>query len=77
LINFITEHFEVDSQSITFKDNLITFSKGEISFSELANLAYMNRISLSSTGYYATPKIHYDRAKGEGRPFFYYAHGVA
>ncbi|MEI8618324.1 molybdopterin-dependent oxidoreductase [Pseudoalteromonas sp. B193] len=69
LIDFITEHFEVDSNTVVFKDNLITFSKGEISFSELANLAYMNRISLSSTGYYATPKIHYDRAKGEGRPF--------
>ena len=77
LIDFITEHFEVDSNTVVFKDNLITFSKGEISFRDLANLAYMNRISLSSTGYYATPKIHYDRAKGEGRPFFYYAHGVA
>lgn len=77
MIDFVSQRFTVPNESIVFKDNKITHDKGEISFNELANLAYMNRISLSSTGYYATPKIHYDRAKGEGRPFFYYAHGVA
>ena len=35
------------------------------------------RISLSSTGFYATPKITWDRAKGKGRPFFYFAYGAA
>ena len=39
--------------------------------------ADFNRISLSSTGFYATPKIHYDRSTFTGRPFFYYAYGVA
>ncbi len=35
------------------------------------------RISLSSTGYYATPKILYDRASHKGRPFYYFAYGAA
>jgi xanthine dehydrogenase large subunit len=37
----------------------------------------MARISLSATGYYRTPKIHYDRATASGRPFFYFAYGAA
>ena len=34
-------------------------------------------MSLSATGYYRTPKIHYDRESASGRPFFYYAYGAA
>ena len=39
--------------------------------------AYLGRVSLSSTGFYATPDIHYDREKARGRPFFYFAYGAA
>jgi xanthine dehydrogenase molybdopterin-binding subunit B len=39
--------------------------------------AYMDRIGLSAVGYYATPGIHYDREKGRGRPFHYFAFGAA
>lgn len=46
-------------------------------FKELVNLAYMNRISLSATGFYKTPKIFWDRAAAKGRPFFYFAYGAA
>ncbi|MCL4124357.1 UNVERIFIED_CONTAM: hypothetical protein GTU68_024351 [Idotea baltica] len=42
-----------------------------------ANLAYQNRISLSATGFYATPKIKWDRMAGRGRPFFYFAYGAS
>ena len=41
------------------------------------NWTYQARISLSSTGYYATPKINWDRIKGQGRPFLYFAYGAA
>ena len=77
LVNFIAEHFNVDPTQIAFADNMIDYGPEKISFPELISLAYMNRISLSSTGYYATPKIHYDRSKSEGKPFFYYANGVS
>ncbi|RLA30161.1 MAG: xanthine dehydrogenase molybdopterin binding subunit, partial [Gammaproteobacteria bacterium] len=46
-------------------------------FPELAHLAWFNRISLSSTGFYKTPKINYDRSTFSGRPFFCYAYGAA
>ena len=47
------------------------------SLAEAATLAHAKRISLSATGFYATPKIHWDRATGKGRPFFYFAYGAA
>ena len=43
----------------------------------LVKQAYLARISLSATGYYATPNIHYDRASASGRPFYYFAYGAA
>ncbi len=77
LVNLIIDHFDADETTIVFADNKVSFNTGEINFADLANLAYTSRISLSSNGYYATPKIHFDRNEGKGRPFFYYSHGVA
>ena len=48
-----------------------------LTFADFVLLAYQHRISLSSTGYYKTPKIFYDRSKAWGRPFFYFALGAA
>ena len=46
-------------------------------FADLAKLARMQRVSLSSTGFYATPKIHFDPVTQTGRPFYYFAYGAA
>jgi xanthine dehydrogenase large subunit len=48
-----------------------------MSFQGFVNEAYLARTSLSATGYYKTPDIHYDRATHQGRPFYYYAYGAA
>jgi xanthine dehydrogenase large subunit len=77
LIEFIVEHFDTEKQSIHFEDGVIKYQGGEIGFTELVQLAYVHRISLSANGFYATPNIHFDRETGKGRPFFYYSHGAA
>ena len=46
-------------------------------FAEAVRLAYANRVSLSATGFYATPEIVWDRERGRGRPFYYFAYGAA
>lgn len=46
-------------------------------FAQAAMLAYTNRVSLSATGFYKTPDLSWDRIKGQGRPFFYFAQGIA
>jgi xanthine dehydrogenase large subunit len=48
-----------------------------MSLKEFVQLGYLARISLSATGFYKTPDIHYDRETHKGRPFYYYAYGAA
>jgi xanthine dehydrogenase large subunit len=45
-------------------------------WSELVAKAYKARIKLWESGFYATPKIHYDAKTMQGRPFFYFAYGA-
>src|SRR3546814_16411937 len=49
----------------------------DVCSSDLIQKAYFGQVSLSSTGFYRTPKIYYDRDKAAGRPFYYYAYGAA
>jgi xanthine dehydrogenase large subunit len=56
---------------------MVRVGNQELSFRELVWQAYLGRVSLSSTGFYKTPKIHWDRSTGRGRPFYYYAYGAA
>ncbi|MGH1356800.1 MAG: xanthine dehydrogenase molybdopterin binding subunit [Thalassovita sp.] len=62
---------------VEFADNVVRAGEVEMSFAAAAKLCYENRISLSATGFYKTPKVAWDRIKGEGRPFFYFAYGAA
>jgi xanthine dehydrogenase large subunit len=48
-----------------------------MTFEEAVAKTYMARVSLSATGFYRTPKIEWDRIAGRGRPFFYFAYGIA
>ncbi|PAS94331.1 MAG: xanthine dehydrogenase molybdopterin binding subunit [Candidatus Dactylopiibacterium carminicum] len=45
-------------------------------FTTLVAAAYRARIQLWDSGFYATPKIHYDPTTLQGRPFYYFAYGA-
>lgn len=77
LIDFAAKQWKVPKSRIRFEGGKVVSGKHAVAFGELARQAHAARISLSSTGYYATPKIHWDRARGRGRPFFYFAYGAA
>jgi xanthine dehydrogenase large subunit len=62
---------------VVFADGAVSGGGKSLSFGEVAKLCHRARVSLSSTGYYATPKIHYDTVKHQGRPFYYFAYGAA
>ncbi|MFQ5583382.1 MAG: molybdopterin cofactor-binding domain-containing protein, partial [Calditrichia bacterium] len=47
------------------------------SWTELVQKAYMSRVDLSAHGFYATPKIHFDRTREKGMPFAYHVYGTA
>jgi xanthine dehydrogenase molybdopterin-binding subunit B len=63
--------------NIEWRDGRVWQDEKSCSFAEVVECAYTQRVSLSATGYYATPDIHWDRASGRGRPFFYFACGAA
>lgn len=77
LVNFACEQFECGADEIVFKDSDVKIANKNITFKELIKQAYLSRVSLSATGFYKTPQIHYDRTKAQGQPFFYYANGAA
>ncbi|WP_169570228.1 xanthine dehydrogenase molybdopterin binding subunit [Sneathiella limimaris] len=77
LTQFAADHYSVDKSDIDFLPNRVRVGNETISFADLVQQAYFNRISLSATGYYRTPKIHYDAENYSGRPFYYFAYGAA
>jgi xanthine dehydrogenase large subunit len=54
-----------------------TYPSARVSFEQVVQRAYNDRVSLSATGYYRTPNIYWDAERGQGRPFYYFAYGAA
>ncbi|GLQ37670.1 xanthine dehydrogenase molybdopterin binding subunit [Rhizobium albus] len=77
LIAFAADFYDVPAESIVFSANRVDVGGHPMSFAELVKQAYVARVQLSAAGFYKTPKIHWDRDKGTGRPFYYYAYGAA
>ncbi|MFM2481297.1 xanthine dehydrogenase molybdopterin binding subunit [Celerinatantimonas sp. YJH-8] len=77
LIACLANHYQQEKHQIHFSQGQIQIGALQISFAEAVQLAYLNRVSLSATGFYKTPKIFYDPETGRGRPFLYYAFGAA
>ncbi|MBR9883152.1 MAG: xanthine dehydrogenase molybdopterin binding subunit [Oceanospirillales bacterium] len=77
LVEFAARHFNVTEEDVCFRNNHVLIRDEVMPFAEFIQLAYFNQISLSSTGFYRTPKIYYDRDTARGRPFYYYAYGCA
>ena len=71
------DHFGVPADEIVFDSNRIYAGNRSLSFAELAALAWEKRVSLSATGFYRTPDIHWDSASNTGRPFYYFVYGAA
>jgi xanthine dehydrogenase large subunit len=67
----------VEPADITFAAGMVRGGGKQLSFAEVAKLSHRARVQLSATGYYRTPKIHYDTVKHQGRPFYYFAYGAA
>ena len=77
LTEFAASHFSVAETKVYFGADKVTVGNETLTFEELVQLAWFGRVSMSATGFYKTPKIHYDRETFSGRPFFYFAYGAA
>jgi len=77
LVEFAADKYQVEPQNVVFHNGQVRVGEQIISFESLIQQAYFGQVSLSSTGYYKTPKIFYDRTQARGRPFYYFAFGAA
>ena len=69
--------YQVGKGDVRFANNRVRLGERDMSFAELARACFLERVSLSSTGFFATPKITWDRDTATGRPFLYFAYGAA
>src|SRR5262249_2508501 len=61
LATLAAAHFGVAVHEVSFADNVVRAGTRELPLADLTLIAHRARVSLSATGFYATPKIHYDR----------------
>ncbi len=73
----IAREWQVPTADIVFAGGELRCNGHVMRFAEAAKKTHWARVPLSSTGYYATPKIHYDSTVHRGRPFYYFAYGAS
>lgn len=66
-----------EARDVLFAEGRVTLGKRSMGFAELARQCFLERVPLSSTGYFATPRITWDRETASGNPFLYFAYGAA
>jgi xanthine dehydrogenase large subunit len=67
-------------EEIIFADDVAyasTRPDRRVGFADVVRAAYTARVSLSATGFYRTPGLSWDAARGRGQPFYYFACGAA
>src|SRR5690606_8816705 len=77
MAEFLAAEHQSEPHKVHFEDGRVFVGGAEMSFAEAAARCYQGRVSLSSTGFYATPDLAWDRRAGRGRPFYYFAYGAA
>jgi xanthine dehydrogenase large subunit len=77
LIDFASDKWAVPAERILFRDNQVLIGNEPVAFPDLVRQAYFGRVSLSATGFYRTPDIHWNAETKTGRPFYYFSYGAA
>ena len=78
LNNFIKKKYKIFSKiEPSYKNGKILIGNRIFNFEQIIKEAYLNRISLSSSGFYSTPKINFNKKTFKGRPFYYFCYGAA
>ena len=78
LEKFIKDKYKIFSKEVPiYKNESIIFGNRSFEFKKIVMEAYLNRVSLSSSGFYSTPKIKFNKKKFTGRPFYYFCYGAA
>jgi xanthine dehydrogenase large subunit len=74
---YVKRKYKIKVEDRIYENGMIKFKGKTFKFNSLIKEAYLNRVPLSSSGFYATPKIHFNKKTFKGRPFLYFAYGAA
>ena len=78
LVRYCAQAHQVAPEEVVFAHNQVLLgAKASLSFAQVARAAFLARVSLSSTGYWRTPDIHFDRERWRGEPYYYFTYGAA
>jgi len=77
LEKFIRSKYNISANKVVYEKGIIKFKNKSFNFEKIIKEAYLNRISLSSSGFYSTPKINFNKKTFIGRPFLYFCYGAA
>lgn len=77
LTEMLCRLYACQPEAVQFNNGVVSVPGRYLSFAEVANLAWLNQVPLSATGFYKVPGIHYDREAGRGEPFYYFSYGAA
>lgn len=77
LVEMLKKNYQAEEADIAFSNGQVRIKEQYFTFQQVVQEAWLNQVPLSSTGFYKTPKIFYDRSKAAGHPFYYFSYGVA
>ncbi len=72
MLNTKPENISINDEAV-----ICNGKRTEIKWEKLVETAFLDRVCLTENGHYATPLIHFDKAKEKGHPFAYHVYGVA
>ena len=76
MVNVAANHFHVDTDMVEFRDNRVYAGNESITFCDLAEMSWLQRVSLSAAGFYKTPELNWDPKTLTGNPFYYFTYGA-
>jgi xanthine dehydrogenase large subunit len=78
LVRYCAETYKVPEKDVVFSNNQVLIgSAASLGFTQLARDAFFARVSLSATGYWSTPGLHFDSERWRGEPYYYFTYGGA
>jgi xanthine dehydrogenase large subunit len=77
IVDYVARSWQVPAEQVRLESGQVSAGSRSEPWAQVVKAAYLARIQLWDSGFYATPKIHYDPKTLTGRPFFYFAYGAA
>lgn len=77
LLPIAADMLDCAANAVVLANDEFTGNGNTLTFEKVVQAAYFKQVQLSTTGFYKTPDIHFNRDTGKGKPYHYFAFGMA